>query len=115
MAGVRALESRRPAGERLFEDRFAFAFLGWEARMVVRLASTPLIGRVTASVLDRLRPGVTDAVAARTRHIDDALRAAFANGGGQVAILGAGFDSRAYRIAGIERARVFELDHPQTQ
>jgi len=33
----------------------------------------------------------------------------------QVVILGAGFDSRAYRIPGIEQARVFEVDHPTTQ
>jgi len=32
-----------------------------------------------------------------------------------VVILGAGYDSRAYRIAAIERARVFEVDHPDTQ
>jgi len=30
-------------------------------------------------------------------------------------ILGAGFDSRAYRIRGIEQTRVFEVDHPITQ
>jgi hypothetical protein len=31
----------------------------------------------------------------------------------QVVILGAGFDSRVYRIPGIEQARVFEVDHPR--
>ena len=33
----------------------------------------------------------------------------------QVVILGAGLDSRAYRISGIEGPRVFEVDHPATQ
>ena len=33
----------------------------------------------------------------------------------QVVILGAGYDTRAYRIEGIEKARVFEVDHPATQ
>jgi methyltransferase (TIGR00027 family) len=33
----------------------------------------------------------------------------------QVVILGAGFDTRAYRIAGIGKTRVFEVDHPATQ
>jgi methyltransferase (TIGR00027 family) len=32
----------------------------------------------------------------------------------QVVILGVGYDCRAYRIAGIERTRVFEIDHPST-
>jgi methyltransferase (TIGR00027 family) len=51
---------------------------------------------------------------ARTRLIDDALVAALAEGLEQVVILGAGFDCRPYRLRGIERARVFEVDHPAT-
>ena len=30
-------------------------------------------------------------------------------------LLGAGFDARAHRLPGIERVRVFEVDHPATQ
>jgi len=33
----------------------------------------------------------------------------------QVVIIGAGFDSRAYRIEGIRNARVFEVDQEETQ
>ena len=33
---------------------------------------------------------------------------------GQVLILGAGFDTRAYRLPGMDEVRVFELDHPAT-
>jgi methyltransferase (TIGR00027 family) len=32
-----------------------------------------------------------------------------------VVILGAGYDSRAYRLAELHRVRVFEVDHPSTQ
>jgi methyltransferase (TIGR00027 family) len=32
----------------------------------------------------------------------------------QVVILGAGFDSRAYRLPGLRGVRVFEVDHPDT-
>jgi methyltransferase (TIGR00027 family) len=52
----------------------------------------------------------------RTRFIDQALERAVADGATQVAILGAGFDSHAYRcqelLAGV---RVFEVDRPVTQ
>lgn len=52
----------------------------------------------------------------RTRFIDDALARAIAGGATQVVILGAGFDSHAYRcqelLAGV---RVFEVDRPATQ
>ena len=54
-------------------------------------------------------------MAVRTRYIDDVLGRALRSGVNQVVILGAGFDSRAYRIPGIEQARVFEVDHPATQ
>jgi methyltransferase (TIGR00027 family) len=46
--------------------------------------------------------------------IDDVLMQALQDGVEQVVILGAGFDCRAYRLPGIERTRVYEVDHPQT-
>ena len=51
----------------------------------------------------------------RTRYIDDVLRDALRMGLDQVVILGAGFDTRPYRIQGMESASVFEVDHPSTQ
>jgi methyltransferase (TIGR00027 family) len=51
----------------------------------------------------------------RTRFIDDVLRDAIAKGADQVVILGAGLDSRAYRIPGIDQAHVIEVDHSITQ
>lgn len=47
----------------------------------------------------------------RTRFIDERLRDAVKNGAAQIVVLGAGFDSRAYRLRELlQRARVFELD-----
>lgn len=52
----------------------------------------------------------------RTRFIDEALERAIAGGATQVVILGAGFDSHAYRCQGLlAHARVFEVDRPATQ
>jgi methyltransferase (TIGR00027 family) len=52
----------------------------------------------------------------RTRFIDDALTRAIAGGVTQVIILGAGFDSHAYRCQELlEQARIFEVDRPATQ
>jgi methyltransferase (TIGR00027 family) len=67
------------------------------------------------SLIDGHWAGSRGTVAVRTRYIDDALLAALRNGVEQVVILGAGFDSRAYRVPGINRIRVFEVDHPMTQ
>jgi methyltransferase (TIGR00027 family) len=53
---------------------------------------------------------------ARTRAIDDAVRAALKEGARQVVILGAGYDSRAYRMQEqMRRTTVFEVDFPPTQ
>ena len=51
----------------------------------------------------------------RERYIDDFLITCLKEGLDQVVILGAGFDTRPYRIAGIQKTRVFEIDHPATQ
>jgi methyltransferase (TIGR00027 family) len=52
----------------------------------------------------------------RTRFIEDALRRAIANGATQVVVLGAGFDTHAYRYPDLlQHARVFEVDRAATQ
>jgi methyltransferase (TIGR00027 family) len=51
----------------------------------------------------------------RTRVIDDDVAAFAAAGGRQVVLLGAGFDCRAWRLAALAGATVYEVDHPATQ
>jgi methyltransferase (TIGR00027 family) len=52
----------------------------------------------------------------RTRFIDQALERAVANGVTHVVILGAGFDSHAYRCQDLlANVRIFEVDRPATQ
>jgi methyltransferase (TIGR00027 family) len=114
MALFRAIESARPPDQRLFEDRFAQLFLRPPLRLVLRLARLPLGRDLIPRLIDSRWPGARSSGVARTCFIDDALRSALRDGVEQVVILGAGFDSRAYRISGIERTRVFEVDHPDT-
>ncbi len=42
------------------------------------------------------------------------VKASVGDGFGQLVILGAGYDTRAYRIDGLKHIRVFEVDHPDT-
>ncbi|GAA0914028.1 hypothetical protein GCM10009558_022500 [Virgisporangium aurantiacum] len=46
---------------------------------------------------------------------DSGGRDRLGGGRGQVVLLGAGYDSRAYRLVGLRSVRVFEVDHPATQ
>jgi methyltransferase (TIGR00027 family) len=55
-------------------------------------------------------------IAMRSRYAEDALTKALERGVSQYVVLGAGFDSFAYRRRDLaERVRVFEVDHPDTQ
>jgi methyltransferase (TIGR00027 family) len=51
----------------------------------------------------------------RTRFIDDLALDAVTAGATQVVLLGAGYDSRAYRLPTLAAIRVVEIDHPATQ
>jgi len=60
--------------------------------------------------------GMANLLLIRTRFIDDHLKSAIENGVGQVVILGAGLDTRAYRFAELLRDKiVFEVDYQSTQ
>ena len=112
----RARESNRAETSRLFVDDLAQGFLDRRFRWALRLSRLPWVGDLVPwSLIDGHWAGSRGTVAVRTRYIDDAVTAALQTGVEQVVILGAGFDGRAYRIPGIARTRVFEVDHPATQ
>jgi methyltransferase (TIGR00027 family) len=114
MALFRALESISPAEHRLSTDAFAQGFLRPSLRLLVQVARFRPLGILVSLMLDWHWPGARTSGIARTRYIDDACLEALREGFGQVVILGAGFDARAYRLPGMEKVRVFEVDHPDT-
>ena len=113
MALFRALESARPTHQRLFADLFARAFLRPRLRLVVALARVLSLDG-TCRVIDRRWPGARSSAVARTRFIDDRLQVMLASAMEQLVLLGAGFDSRPYRLSACEPIAVFEVDHPDT-
>jgi len=115
MALQRAMETARPRSSRLFDDPLARGFLRGPLRAVADLAALPVAGRTVAALYDLIWPGPRPSAVARTRLIDDTLAGALADGIAQVVLLGAGFDSRAWRLPAIRRARVIEVDRPETQ
>jgi methyltransferase (TIGR00027 family) len=115
MALFRALESVvRPRRARLFEDPYARAFLRPSLRAVVAAAALPGLGGLLRRLLDERWPGARSSGVARTRWIDDAVRAACRDALRQIVIVGAGFDCRALRLPELAAARIFEIDHPAT-
>lgn len=114
-AAVRAIESYRNKEERLFDDRFAIDLLPLVWRVIIKLMRIPSLRNLVLELRERQFPGIIGNLLCRTRFIDDVLLDALNRGIEQLVILGAGFDSRAYRIPGIERILVFEVDHPSPQ
>jgi methyltransferase (TIGR00027 family) len=114
MALFRALESSLPAERRLFEDPLARNFLGPSLAFVARLARLPGFQELVPRIIDNRWPGARSSAVARTRFIDDAVGAALEEQIEQFVVLGAGFDSRAFRLPGLRKVTVFEVDHPDT-
>ena len=109
VAYFRAIEAQRPVSERICYDPYARALIPG----VILYSLFKLM--INSGIYERIAPGATAFIVGRERYIDDFLKASLLEGVDQVVILGAGFDTRAYRIPGIEKTRVFEIDHPDTQ
>lgn len=110
----RALEARRPASDRVADDPLAIRFLTPEFRLLAGLARAPAVRRLIETYIDHRWPCVRGGVVARTRLIDEKVAAQLPRVR-QALILGAGFDSRAYRLPPMGQVAVFEVDHPTTQ
>jgi methyltransferase (TIGR00027 family) len=115
MALFRALEDARSATARRISDPFARAFVNPRLRAAAALGAVPVVGDLVRGYIDRRWPGARTSAVARTRFIDERAEAAIAAGIQQIVLLGAGFDSRPYRLPGWDRVTVFEVDHPDTQ
>lgn len=113
IAGLRANETRRPENERVFEDPYAEYFFPKEIRKQFQDAT---FVKKERAKYEQLMPGVNGAIVARIRFIDNYLSMHLQDGLMQLVIIGAGYDTRAYRIKGVKEAlKVFEVDHPDTQ
>src|SRR3954452_21108526 len=106
VARVRAAETVR--AEPLFTDPYADAFV----HAAGADGATPDAATLTEEQR-RWRAGIVFPITMRTRFFDDYLRQALADGCRQVVVLGAGLDSRAFRLDWPAGLRWFEIDLPQ--
>ena len=111
-ATCRLIEQYQPDGTRLFNDPVVKDLVGAPIRILMQFAS---MRNFTIKQTDATTPGIFGAQICRTRYIDDAVQGALAQGIGQVVILGAGLDTRPYRLRGMEGVRAFEVDLPAVQ
>ncbi len=114
-SSTRVIELYYPEDKRLFDDPLVLKLLPFGWRIFVRLAFLPGLRDGVLALRERRMPGSLGGILCRTRYIDDVLKRSLEEGIDQLVILGAGFDSRPYRIAGIDQTRVFEVDLPGTE
>jgi methyltransferase (TIGR00027 family) len=111
VAAARGAGILLPEAVRLADDPYGAAF------------SSPRLQRMIAAAARRGSgiaglPGLGEWILymqVRTRMLDDAARDFAEDGGRQLVLLGAGYDCRAIRLAELDGAAVFEVDHPATQ
>jgi methyltransferase (TIGR00027 family) len=109
----RFTESRKPENERICYDPYAVHFV---SRDILDLADRkPDEARAMHAQYERFLPGLSNSIVARVRFFDDFVKKSIEEGILQLVILGAGYDSRAYRIERLKKMNVFEVDHPATQ
>lgn len=107
MALIRAEENRRP--DRLFEDPYADAFVAAAPEAFAKGPAAP----EDLALLGTLFTCLTFQGVIRTRFYDDYLLAAAKADCGQVVLLAAGLDTRAFRLPWPSGVHLFELDLPK--
>lgn len=114
MALLRAIEQHQPPPLRIINDLYAVAFL---QNPIFRLiAGSSLLSRMVLFFLKRWAPGGQGFLTIRPSLVDDLAVELAAEGLDQIVILGAGFDTMAWRSGDALRGvAVFEVDHPATQ
>lgn len=114
MAMLRALEQHQPAERRILNDPYAKEFLFNPAFRL--LAWLPLHSRGTSFLLQFWAPGGQEFLTIRPRFVDELAVEQVAQGINQIVLLGAGFDTLAWREReALRKVTIYEVDHPATQ
>ena len=114
VAWARGVASARPLVQPALHDEAARHLLPAEVSWTIPTPERPW-SWATQQALRAMSGGLVDHLALRTTAIDRALTEALEAGVLQVVLLGAGLDARPYRMPGLSKAVVFEVDHPSTQ
>jgi len=108
-----AMEEGFPAGQRIISDDLAYELLpaGMKltVKLMVKLLSIRPIRNWMINTSEKDIPGAWSGILARKRYIDDKLTAKL-SAVEAVVNLGAGFDTRLYRLPGVSKLPVWEID-----
>jgi methyltransferase (TIGR00027 family) len=113
MSVVAVEQQHYPEGERLVQDELAYQFLPADLKSLMKLTRCPPARELMFNLSEKRAQGVWGGVLCRKRYIDEKILEALSTGINVVVILGAGLDTRAYRLATLAAIPVFEVDLPE--
>ena len=110
VASLRALSNYEPDPSFRCNDEYAQIFLPQEKRIALQNS------QVREAIKKTIPKGMYEYVISRTKYFDRVFTQAVKEHVGQIAFLGAGFDSRPYRFRDLlENTKIFEVDTRATQ
>ncbi len=110
---MRYAEWLAPEEKRICHDPLAKDFVPAKFRIP---GKSRLVAKVVIRCVEWLVPGMIAYIVGRTRYIDDYVAQRIDDGIAQLVVMGAGYDSRAYRFDKLRgKVKVFEVDFPATQ
>ena len=107
-----AIEQYFPEAQRLVDDQLAVRLLPPGAMMFVRLLRLRCLRDWIIGLSEKGNPGIWSGILCRKRYIDEKLVAS-RNAIEAVVNLGAGFDTRPYRLPELSGLPVWEIDQPE--
>ena len=112
VAICRLIEQYQLEKTRLFYDPVAKELVGGLIKFLMQFTN---MRNFTMKQTDAVAKGIYGVQVCRTRYIDEVVQAAMLQGVNQLMILGAGYDTRPYRLPEMEKVKVFEVDLPAVQ
>ena len=111
-AFLKAVEAQYPEEERLFNDPYSERLLTGAFKYMIHFMKRRWGLDYMVRVREKSTPGVLGGILCRNCYFDEIVASAIEEGFETLVNLGAGYDTRALRTPGIQRLKVFEIDHP---
>lgn len=114
--GLVAMEQLKfPESRRILSDGLAYSILPFGMRAAIRMKAGPFPGDFIVKQAEKKVPGLWGSIMCRKRYIDEKVSETASSSEVEAVVnLGAGFDTRAYRLPALAEVQVFELDQPDS-
>ncbi|MFO7964067.1 MAG: SAM-dependent methyltransferase [Desulfobacterales bacterium] len=107
-----ALEQHLPENVRIVKDDLAHRILPFGSRVILWIKLRLMSVENMVTWTEKKMPGMWSGFMCRKRYIDDKVNEAVISRVEAVVNLGAGFDTRVYRLAALSGVPVWEVDQP---